>query len=113
VPLIVTDIDGTLCTRDGTARPLVKLLRLAQSYDLVVVTHRPEERRAETMAWLRQQGLDTLSLIMRPEGVNAPNVARKAQLKQAMALGEVVLYIDDQYTLRAMGKALGLDATFL
>ncbi len=111
--LIVTDIDGTLCNKYLQPRPLVKLLRLAKSYDLVVVTHRPEERRAETVKWLAAQGLETLALFMRPEGVHAPAVARKMQLKKAMELGTVVLYLDDQYTLRAMGHAMGLDAAYI
>lgn len=93
-PAVVFDLDGVLADtlslireidpnnpdlttfHDGcmTAPVLAPQLRLLQmlheaSYVIILLTHRPEGKRAITEHWLDLQGIDRHHLIMRPKGM--------------------------------------------
>ena len=66
------DMDGVLVREDGSGLP-----RLVPNFTLqAVVTSRPESRRAETEAWLREHGVRYGALVMDPGGGPRPWTGR-------------------------------------
>ena len=69
---------------------------LASGHEIVLLTGRPERCRADTEAWLAEQGVEHELLVMRPSGDRRPAAEVKVGLLRVLARGrEVALVVDD------------------
>jgi phosphoglycolate phosphatase-like HAD superfamily hydrolase len=70
--------------------------RLAQEYEVVFLTGRPEKCRADTVEWLERHGLDGHRLVMRPRGDRRPAKDLKLQLLRELTRHRpVAVVVDD------------------
>lgn len=130
-PLAVFDIDGVLA--DVSHRlpflqrrpkdwpgffaaaaqdpPLAEGLRLAQEAardcELVYLTGRPEQCRADTERWLQRHDLPVGRLMMRAKGDRRPARLAKPPLLRRLAAGRIVAVVvdDDEQVCRAYALA--------
>ncbi len=80
---------------------------VASGNQLVLLTGRPERCRADTEAWLREQGVDHELLVMRPRRDRRPAAEVKVAQLEVLARGRVVAMVvdDDQRVIEAMDGA--------
>ena len=105
---IICDIDDTLL-RNGTQpiRSTIDWLNSHSSYNVVLVTGRPESTRAKTVAALRAAGVKYDSLKMNPYGTQDSN---KFKAEMARKYHNAVLAIDNNEGARAAYRAEGIKA---
>jgi hypothetical protein len=78
------------------AEGLALVNRLAQDYEVVFLTGRPDRLRAGTVDWLERHGLGGHRLEMRPAGDRRPAKDLKLQFLRRLAGDrEVVVVVDD------------------
>ncbi len=135
-PLVLFDIDGTLADighrrhhvmgdnqnwaaffkemgDDTPNKPIVNLyqtLKAASTYDLVIVSARPENYRPLTEQWLFWNGIEFDRLIMRPEKDYRPDTEIK---KEILALlisegREITFVVDDRDSVVEMWRENGI-----
>lgn len=128
-PAIIVDLDGTLCikgdrdiydaslchldTLDETVNNIVEWAWNA--YDIIFMSGRGEEHRAQTEAWLEANGW-SLSLtgvhgpFMRPEGDRRPDFKVKADLFEEHVRGRfnVKFALDDRDQIVALWRGMGI-----
>lgn len=130
-PLAVIDIDGVLAdvghrlhfldrrpkdwrgffaaARLDAPHPegLALAAELAVGHDVVLLTGRPEGCRADTEAWLAEQGIGYDLLVMRPPGDRRPAAEVKVLLLGMLASGRTVGAVvdDDVDVVAAVGAA--------
>lgn len=134
--MIILDLDG--CTSDDRARRIhingantdwdayhrgmgndkmchVKLLRLRERTDIIVVTGRPERYRAETELWLSEGGVKPHDVIMRPDDDYTPApVFKKKAAATLLALGYAIdSAYDDRPDIVEAYRELGIRASVL
>lgn len=86
---------------------VARVIELADSYDIVWLTGRPESLRATTITWLAVQGLPGGRLIMRRGQDRRPaKVVKRAEIRRLAAARSVALVVDDD---PAVVAALTLD----
>ena len=105
---IICDIDDTLL-RNGTQpiRSTIDWLNSHSSYNVVLVTGRPESTRAKTVAALKAAGVKYDSLKMNPYGTQDSN---KFKAEMARKYHNAVLAIDNNEGARAAYRAEGIKA---
>lgn len=113
MPIIITDIDGTLIDGDG---PVVRVIdyvktEAGETGEIMVLTNRPESDRRKTEQDLRATGLEYDALIMNPGSDPAPKFKADV-VKSMMDEGqEVEEFIDNDAANRAAVAALGVEVT--
>lgn len=80
---------------------------LARDHEVVFLTGRPENLRADTVAWLERQGLGAHRLLMRPVGNRGPSARFKLHEVQRLARARSVAIVvdDDDLVIEAMRAA--------
>lgn len=81
--------------------------RLAEVFDVVYLSGRPERCREDTLAWLRQHGLPDGELLLRPPGDHRPARLLKVEVLDRLAADRriAVLVDDDPLVLDAARRA--------
>lgn len=101
--VVAFDIDGTLTKSPFDPnrlrlaepnRPLIRTLRMLRraGTKIIVVTARPEQYKADTIAWLRGQAIPYDRLVMRRAGDNRDDPALRAE----QVRGSVLLFDDKE-----------------
>lgn len=109
-PAVISDIDGTLVTFDGTPRADVVDWVNAAEGRLVVVTGRTEDERDATVAELDAAGVRDRLLYMKPDD-DVDTVAFKyAVAEDLLREYDVWVAVDDDAACRAEYQSLGIDA---
>lgn len=105
---IICDIDDTLL-RNGTQpiKSTIDWLNSHSSYNVVLITGRPESTRAKTVDALRAAGVKYDSLRMNPYGTQDSN---KFKAEMARKYHNAVLAIDNNEGARAAYRAEGIKA---
>ncbi|MBW3580648.1 MAG: hypothetical protein KY431_06390 [Actinobacteria bacterium] len=131
-PLAVIDIDGVLAdvghrlhflsrrpkdwkgfftaARSDPPHPkgLALVAELAADHEVVLLTGRPEECRADTEAWLAECGIRYELLVMRPAGNRRPAAEVKVALLATLARGRTIgAVVDDDTEVVAAVQAAG------
>jgi len=89
---------------------LYNVLYRSGSYELVVITGRPEKYRSDTENWLTKYGIELKTLLMRRDG----DYRRDAETKREMideitqSLDEIELIVDDRAQTVRMWRDLGV-----
>jgi hypothetical protein len=130
-PLAVIDIDGVLAdvghrlhflrrrpkdwngffsaARTDPPHPegLARAADLASGHEVVLLTGRPERCRADTEAWLAEQGVQYEVLVMRPPGDRRPAAEVKVALLGVLARDRDVAIVvdDDALVVHALDRA--------
>lgn len=105
---IICDIDDTLL-RNGTQpiRSTIDWLNSHSSYNVVIITGRPESTRSKTVAALKAAGVKYDSLKMNPYGTQDSN---KFKAEMARKYHNAVLAIDNDEGARAAYRKEGIKA---
>ena len=84
--------------------------RLAEVYDVVYLSGRPERLRAVTQAWLTRHDLPGGPLVLRPDRDYRPSRAYKvAELRRLAESRTVVVLVDDDPRVLEEARAAGFD----
>ena len=120
-PIVLVDVDGTLADvrhrlhhirggkkknwkaffaamdRDKPIASTVAWVKaLAEHHDIVVITGRPEEYRARTVAWLKQHEIPFADVFMRPDGDHRPDYEVKKEALLRWPKRRIKLVIEDR-----------------
>ena len=90
------------------ASVMERVRELAQRYDIVILTGRPEKYRTQTEAWLAKQELPYTRLLMRKHGDRRPDFEAKAALLAELDQRRIVLALDDRPPVCAAYRELGI-----
>ena len=83
---------------------------LAEVYDIVYLSGRPERLRAVTQAWFRRHGLPGGPLLLRPEGDFRPSRLFKVEALRELARDRtVVVLVDDDERVLTDARQAGFD----
>lgn len=131
---IICDIDGTLCDisdrlhlvksnakKDWAAffrnipfdKPRMEIIEkvqeLSKSYNIVLVSGRPEDYKAQTIEWMKTYGVPYETLIMRKSGdFRADDIVKQEILDAYFDKSQIELVIDDRPRVIRMWQANGL-----
>ncbi|MCU1490836.1 MAG: polynucleotide 5-hydroxyl-kinase [Acidimicrobiaceae bacterium] len=122
---VVVDVDGTIADHigirghhdygrvdhDAPVEAIIRLVQLlAERYEIVIVSGRPERVRAMTEEWLERNHVAWSLLLMRRNHDNRADDIVKRELYDAHIRGhyEVELVLDDRDRVVKMWRALGL-----
>jgi hypothetical protein len=84
--------------------------RLAEGYDVVYLSGRPERCRTDTERWLRRHALPEGEVILRPAGDRRPARLVKVEILRRLARGRTVgLLVDDDPQVLQAARAAGFD----
>lgn len=129
-PAIIVDLDGTLCikgdrdiydaslchldTRDEAVNTIAEWA-WADDYEIIFLSGRGEEHRAETEAWLEANGWSlhingVSGPFMRPEGDRRPDFKVKADLFEEHVRGKfnVKFALDDRNQIVDLWRGMGI-----
>ena len=120
-PIVLVDVDGTLADvrhrlhhirggrkknwkaffegidRDTPIASTVAWVRsLAQIHDIIIITGRPEEYRARTVAWLKQNEIPFSDVFMRRDGDHRPDYEIKKEALERWPKERIKLAIEDR-----------------
>src|SRR3954447_17627195 len=96
--------DALLAEGERTVRALAEL------YEVVYLSGRPERLRAVTDAWFRRHGLPEGRLLLRPEGDFRPSRIFKVEALDTLARDRtVVVLVDDDERVLAAAREAGFD----
>lgn len=83
---------------------------LAEGYDLVYLSGRPERCREDTVAWLARHGLPEAPVLLRPEGDRRPARLVKVEVLDRLARDRKVgLLVDDDPMVLDAARRAGYD----
>lgn len=83
---------------------------LAEAYDVVYLSGRPEWCRADTVAWLESHGVPPGRLVLRPAGDRRPaRVVKIEALDRLGAEARVGVLVDDDPLVLEAARAAGYD----
>lgn len=84
--------------------------RLAEVYDVVYLSGRPERCRADTLGWLERHRLPTGQLLLRPHGDRRPARLLKVDALRRLAEQQpVVVLVDDDPQVLDSARDAGFD----
>ena len=84
--------------------------RLAEVYDIVYLSGRPERLRRVTERWFRQHGLPQGPLMLRPHGDFRPSASFKVEaLRRLAETRTVVVLVDDDPRVLEEARRAGFD----
>jgi len=84
--------------------------RLAEVFDVVYLSGRPERCREDTLAWLRSHGLPAGDLLLRPPGDRRPARLLKVEvLDRLSADRSVAVLVDDDPMVLDAARRAGYD----
>ena len=131
--IVIFDIDGTLAdvserihhlkkqpkdwegffggmAQDKAIRSMVRLCNLLYAAGIIIIlcSGRNEEHRAETVAWLTQQGVNYHDLLLRRNGDSRSDVAVKRELIAKLDKSKVLFVVEDRSRVVEMWRAEGL-----
>ena len=96
--------DGLLAEGEHTVR------RLAEVYEIVYLSGRPERLREITERWFRRHDLPAGPLLLRPHGDFRPSSAYKVEMLRELARTRtVVVLVDDDPLVLDAARAAGFD----
>ena len=120
-PIVLVDVDGTLADvrhrlhhiRDGQRKnwkaffdgmdgdtPIASTVAwvqtLAEHHDIVIITGRPEQYRARTVAWLKKHEIPFVDVFMRRDGDHRPDYEIKKEALQRWPKKRIKLVIEDR-----------------
>jgi uncharacterized HAD superfamily protein len=120
-PIVLVDIDGTLADvhhrlhHIKNARrknwkaffegmehdtPIASTVAWVQSlaghHDIIIITGRPEEYRARTEVWLKQNGIPFADIFMRRDGDHRPDYEMKKEALKRWPKERIKLVIEDR-----------------
>jgi hypothetical protein len=73
-----------------------RLLALAETHEIVLLSGRPERCRADTVAWLERHGIAVTRLVLRPDSDHRPAAQLKAELVRAIgSSNDIAVVVDD------------------
>lgn len=107
-PAIVVDIDGTLLTFEGD--PIGNVVAFVDEYEgeVIIVTARLEDERAETIAELEAADVDWDQLFMKPNA-DADSLAFKSEaMKDLLDVYNIELAIENDEDVRAEYARIGI-----
>lgn len=105
---IICDIDDTLLRYgDQPIKSTIEWLNSHSSYNVVIITGRPESTRSKTVEQLRKAGIKYDSLRMNPYGTKDSN---KFKAEMARKYSNAVLAIDNDEGARAAYRKEGIKA---
>ena len=133
MPIVIVDMDGTLADVShrlryirGHGKPnwkrffeeqrhdlpkkdiLKQVCDLAKTYEIVIVTGRPDKYLDETAAWLRKYKVPYSRIFMRPAGDHRPDYIVKKQVLGKIGPEQVALVLDDRPRVCEMYRQAGL-----
>ncbi len=111
MPIIVSDIDGTILYNGiHPVKMTVDFLRQNSSkYKVVLITARPESKRDSTVAALKKAGVSYDRLMMNNIGPSHRD-GLESKKKNISSLSQVVLAIDNDRDVRELYASLGIKA---
>lgn len=111
MPIIVSDIDGTILYNGiHPVKTTVDFLRQNSSkYKVVLITARPESKRDSTVAALKKAGVSYDRLMMNNVGPSHRD-GLESKKKNISSLSQVVLAIDNDRDVRELYAGLGIRA---
>ena len=113
MPRIVTDIDGTILSEEGQPIQAVIDYIKDNSEEIVVLTARYESKREQTIADLKQTGLDYEALVMMPDDYSGSATELKADQVKSLIEADMPVdeFIDNDEDNRQAVAALGVKVT--
>lgn len=82
---------------------------LAQENEIVIVTGRPEQYRAETEGWLGRHKIPYSGIYMRPAGDHRPDFQVKKDILEKIGKQRVALVVEDRPRVCEMYRQQGLN----
>jgi hypothetical protein len=85
-----------------------RLLHLAETYDIVLLSGRPERCRADTVDWLDRNGMTASRLVLRPDDDHRPAATLKAELVRLVGgPDDIAVIVDDDELVIDRLRGLG------
>ena len=110
-PAVIADIDGTLVTFEGVRNDKVQdYLDSFEDTEIIIITARTADKRAETEAELESLDIDYDQLFMKPDADTDSTEYKKAQATRLLETYNVMLAVDDNEQIRAAYSDLGITA---
>ena len=131
--IVIFDIDGTLAdvserihhlkkqpknwegffagmAQDKAIRSMVRLCNIlyAAGIRIILCSGRQEKHRAETVAWLTQQGVNYHELLLRKNGDRRSDVVAKRELIAKLDKSKILFVVEDRSRVVEMWRAEGL-----
>ena len=131
--IVIFDIDGTLADvserlhhikkkpkdwdaffggipPDKAIRSMVRLCNIlhASGIKILLCTGRREKDRAETVKWLKQQGVNYHELILRPDGDRRSDVIVKREMLAGLDRSKILFVVEDRSGVVEMWRSEGL-----
>jgi thiamine monophosphate synthase len=84
--------------------------RLAEVFDIVYLSGRPERCREDTLAWLHRHGLPEGRVLLRPQGDRRPaRLVKVETLDRLAAERRVAVFVDDDPQVLEAARTAGYD----
>ena len=131
--IVIFDIDGTLADvserlhhikkkpkdwdaffrgipQDKAIRSMVRLCNIlyASGIKILLCTGRRKKDRAETVKWLKQQGVNYHELILRPDGDRRSDVIVKREMLAGLDKSKILFVVEDRSGVVEMWRSEGL-----
>jgi FMN phosphatase YigB (HAD superfamily) len=81
---------------------------LAQRYEIVIVTGRPQQYLPNTLAWLGKYRIPSSQILMRRSGDRRPDYVVKEEMLAALDPSQIAFVIDDRPSVCEMWERRGL-----
>jgi len=110
-PAVIADIDGTLVTFQGDRNDKVQdYLDSFEDTEIIIITARTADKRAETEAELDSLNIDYDLLFMKPNADTDSTEWKKSRAERLLEIYNVMVAVDDNEDIRAAYRDLGITA---
>ena len=110
-PAVIADIDGTLVTFEGDRNDKVQdYLDSFEDAEIIIVTARLAEDRAETEAELERLDIDFDQIFFKPDADTDSTEYKKATAERLLETYNVMVAVDDNEDIRSAYADLGITA---